>query len=88
VSSYSGEREREGASATVAGFLASAALFVCLIGVVYRPVRLIPAAIVVALIALGMGGRHQRLAVIALAVGVVAWIVGMTIAVAVEHPLY
>jgi len=88
VSSYSNERQREGASATVAGFLASAALFVSLIGVVYRPVRLIPAAVVVALIALGMGGRHQRLAAIALAVCVVAWIVGMTIAVAVEHPLY
>jgi hypothetical protein len=86
VSSYPGERER--ASASVAGFLAAAALFVSLIGVVYRPVRLIPAAVIVALIALGMGGRHQRLAAFALAVAVVAWIVGMTIAVAVDHPLY
>ena len=88
MSSYPGERERQGASATVAGFLASAALFVSLIGIVYRPVRLIPAAVIVALIALGMGGRHQRLAALALAVAVVAWVVGMTVAVAVGHPLY
>jgi hypothetical protein len=85
VSSYS---EREPASSAVAGFLAAIALFISVIGVVYRPVRLIPFAVVVALIALGMGGRHQRLAAFALAVAVVAWVVGMTVAVAVNHPLY
>jgi hypothetical protein len=82
------EREREGAAASIAGFLAAAALFVSLIGIAYKPVRLVPAAVVVALIALGMGGRHQRLAAFALAAAVVAWVVGMTVAVATDRPLY
>jgi hypothetical protein len=75
-------------SETVAGFLASAALFVSLIGTVYRPVRVIPAATIVALIAVAMGGRHQRLAAFAVAVCAIAWVVGMTIAVTTSNPLY
>lgn len=80
--------ERSRPSETVAGFLASLALFVSLIGVVYRPVRLIPGAVIVALVAIGMGGRHQRLAAFAVAVTAIAWVVGMTIAVATGRPLY
>jgi hypothetical protein len=80
--------ERARPSESVAGFLAAVALFVSLIGVVYRPVRLIPGAVIVALIAVGMGGRHQRLAAFALAVTAIAWVVGMTIAVATSNPLY
>jgi hypothetical protein len=73
---------------TVAGFLAALALFVSLIGVVYRPVRVIPAAVVVALVALGIGGRHQRLAAFALAVTAVAWVVGMTVAATTGNDLW
>jgi hypothetical protein len=80
--------ERARPSESVAGFLAAVALFVSLIGVVYRPVRLIPGAVIVALIAVGMGGRHQRLAAFALAVTAIAWVVGMTIAVATSNPLF
>jgi hypothetical protein len=80
--------ERSRPSEAVAGFLASIALFVSLIGTVYRPVRLIPGAVIVALIAVGMGGRHQRLAAFALAVAAICWVVGMTIAVATGNPLY
>ena len=80
--------ERGRASESVAGFLASLALFVSLIGIAYRPVRLIPGAVIVGLIAIGMGGRHQRLAAFALAVTAIAWVVGMTIAVATGRPLY
>ena len=86
MSSY--PERREGASATIAGFLAAFAIFVSLIGVVYRPVRIIPAAVLVALIALGMGGRHQGLAIFAVAVTSVAWLVGMTVAIVVNHPLF
>jgi hypothetical protein len=86
VTSYS--EPREGASASIAGFLAATALFIALIGIVYRPVRIVPAATIVALIALGMGGRHRRLAVLALVVCGVAWLVGMTVAVTVNHPLF
>lgn len=80
--------DRPRPSESVAGFLAAVALFVSLIGIAYRPVRLIPAAVVVALVAVGMGGRHQRLAAVALAVAAVAWVVGMTIAVITSNPLY
>jgi hypothetical protein len=80
--------ERSRPSETVAGFLASLALFVSLIGIAYRPVRLIPGAVIVALVAMGMGGRHQRLAAFAVAVTAIAWVVGMTIAVATGRPLY
>jgi hypothetical protein len=86
VSSYPEER-REGASASIAGVLAAIAMFVSLIGIAYRPARVIPVAIIVALVALGMGGRHVRLAWFALAVCGIAWLVGMTIAVAVNHPI-
>ena len=79
---------REGSAATVAGFLASIAVFASLIGTVYRPARVIPVAIVVALIALGMGGRHQRLAILAVVVAAVAWVVGMTVAIAFNKPLF
>jgi hypothetical protein len=86
VSSVSEERGRP--ADAIAGFLAALALFVSLIGVAYRPVRVIPAAVIVALIAVGMGGRHQRLAAFAVAVAAVAWVVGMTIAVATSNPLW
>ena len=79
---------KDGAAATVAGLMASAAIFVSAIGLVYKPVRLIPAAMVVALIAVGIGGRHQRLASIAVAVAFVCWSAGMTIAIATEGDLF
>ena len=64
--------ERAGTAETISAFLATIVLFVCLIGIVYRPVRLIPAALVVGLIALAMSGRNARLPVLALTVGAVA----------------
>ena len=45
---------------TVAGFLAAASIFVSLAGVAYRPLRLVPFAILLALIAVGIGGRSER----------------------------
>jgi hypothetical protein len=72
----------------VAGFLASAALFAGLIAIVYKPVRIAPAALVVALIAAGIGGRHQRLAAAATAVVTLGWIAGMVICVITERPLF
>jgi hypothetical protein len=68
--------------------MAAAAIFVSLIGLAYKPVRLIPAALVVALVAAGMGGRHRALAAWAVAVAAVCWVVGMTIAIATGRALY
>jgi hypothetical protein len=75
-------------SDAIAGFLASVALFASLIGIAYRPVRLIPFALLLALIATAMGGRHQRLAAAALAVGAVCFVVGMALAVITNNPIF
>jgi uncharacterized membrane protein YGL010W len=73
---------------TVAGFLASAALFVSAIGVAYRPARLIPVSVVLVLVAARMTERYSRLVGWAVAIIVVCWILGMTVAVVTEKPLY
>jgi len=72
----------------IAGLLASLALFAGLIGVAYRPARVIPFAIVVALIATAMGGRHARLAATALFVCGLCFIVGLAVAVITNHPIF
>ena len=79
---------RERPAETVAGFLAAASVAVSLIGLAYRPVRTIPIAVLVALVAVAMGGRHQRLATFAALLGAIAFALGMTIAVATERPLW
>ena len=73
---------------TVAGFLAAAAIAVAAVGIVYRPVRLVPVAVVLALVAAGMSARQQRLAAWAVGICAACWVVGMTVAIWVNHPLY
>ncbi len=72
----------------VAGLLASAALFLSLLGVAHKPVRLIPFAVLMAFVAARMTERHSRLAAFAVGAAVVCWTVGMSIAVITERPLY
>ena len=80
--------EQSSTAQTVAGFLAAASIFVSLTGVAYRPLRLIPLAIVLALIATAIGGRHLRLATIAVGVGAVCIVVGLAAAVITSNPLW
>ncbi len=80
--------DRTSAAETVAGFLAAASIFVSAVGIAYRPLRLIPLAIVMALIAAGIGGRALRLATWAVGIGAVAFAVGMAVAVITSHPLW
>jgi len=72
----------------IAGLLASLAIFISLISLAYRPGRLVPAALLMALLATAIGGRHQRLAALAIAVGAVCFVVGMALAVLTDNPLY
>jgi len=72
----------------IAGLLASLSIFASLIGLAYRPGRLVPAALVLALLATAMGGRHSRLAAFAIVVGAVCFVVGMALAVLTDNPLY
>ena len=72
----------------VAGFLATVAIFASAIGLVYRPVRVVLFAILIALVAAGMGGRHARLAAFAVGFATACWIAGTVIAVLAGKPLY
>jgi hypothetical protein len=72
----------------VGGFLATAAIFASALGLVYRPARLVPAAVLLALVASVMSPRNTRLALFAVVAGVVCWTVGMTIAIVTDNPIY
>ena len=73
---------------TVAGFLAAAAIFVSLAGVAYRPLRLIPFAILLSLVAAGIGGRSERLARYAVSISAACFAIGLAVAVIASHPLW
>ena len=73
---------------SVAGLLASLSIYFSLIGVAYRPARLIHAALLLALLAVAMGGRHNRLGALALGVGALCFVVGMAVAVITSNPIY
>jgi Co/Zn/Cd efflux system component len=72
----------------VAGFLATASIFVSALGLVERPARMLPVAVVLALVSARMTSRNTRLPGIAVAAAVVCWTLGMTIAIATQNPLY
>jgi hypothetical protein len=59
-----------------------------MVGLAYRPGRLIPFALVLALLATAIGGRHRRLAALAIAVGAMCFVVGMALAVLTDNPIY
>jgi hypothetical protein len=80
--------DRTSAGEAVAGLLASVSIFASLIGVAYRPGRLIPIALLVALLAIAIGGRHSRLAAFALAIGGICFVVGMAVAVITSNPVF
>lgn len=76
------------AADTVSGFLSTLSILASALSVAYRPVRILPFAIVLALVAARMSERNQRLAGWAIAAAVVCWTLGMTIAVVTENPLW
>jgi hypothetical protein len=80
--------DRTGPAETIAGFLAAAAIFVSVTGIMYRPLRLIPVAIVLALVAVGIGGRAARLATWAVAITAASFAVGLAAAVITSNPLW
>ncbi|MBA2568275.1 MAG: hypothetical protein H0V11_02905 [Actinobacteria bacterium] len=92
MSAYDEERvpvERTRPAEAVGGFLAAASMALSAVAMVYRPVRLVPFALVIAFVAVGLtSGRHARLAAFAVAVGALAWLVGMIVAVLTGKPLF
>jgi hypothetical protein len=80
---------RERPAEIVAGFLASASIFMSFVGLAYRPLRLIPLALLLAFVAAAMAsGRSVRLAAAAAGIGALCFAAGMAIAVLAEHPLF
>ena len=83
------EERRSSGAETAAGFLAAISLTASAIAIVYRPLRLAPFAILIALIAAGLAKeRHARLAAGAVIVASAAWLIGMAIAVLTSNPIY
>lgn len=81
---------RDGATRTeaVAEFLATFAIFGGLVSIVYYPGRLGVAALFVAIFAATLGGTHRRLVPVAVALTTLSWLVGMTLAIALERPIF
>ena len=83
--------EDEGNSPAVealAGLLAAGAIALAAVAVAYRPGRLAPVAIILALISAVMTPRWSRLGAVAVAVAGLAWLVGMTVAVITDNPIF
>ena len=87
--------QRSAVTDTIAGLLAVASIVLSGIGMGFglllqldaRPARVVPVAILLALIAARMSARHQTLALRAALFGGVAWVVGMTVAVITDGAL-
>ena len=73
---------------SVAGFLCAFSLAVAGIATVRTPALLAPVAILLALVAARMSETHRRLAAWAVGLATAAFVVGMTVAVLTDAPLY
>jgi Domain of unknown function (DUF4383) len=82
------ERSQGRPTETLGGFLAAVSIFASAVGVAYRPLRLVPLAILLALLATAIGGRSGRLAFFAVYVGAACFVLGMAFAVITSHPLW
>jgi hypothetical protein len=93
------ESRREGLD-TLVGLMSAVAIFLAVLGATdlntsingthlqMRPVRIGVAAVVLALVAAGIGGRHKRLAAAAVAIAGFGWLVGMIVGVVTQRPLF
>jgi hypothetical protein len=72
----------------VAGFLSVISMVASLLAIFYDPLRVIPFAVLIALVAVGMSPRGARLPLLAVGVSAVCFIVGMTVAVTTNNPIY
>ena len=85
TSSY---RDRTPPSEAVAGLLASIAVFAGALELAYRPFRLAPAALLLAIIATVMSREQPKVIPLAYAVIGICFIVGATLQILTHHPLF
>ena len=81
-------RDRYPASEAIAGFLAVCAIFLGALELFYRPFRLAPAALILALIATIMSRTQQRLVMLAFATIGICFVAGTALQVVTHHPLF
>jgi hypothetical protein len=80
--------ERHDVRDSVAGFLAAVSIFASCFALAYRPIRIIPFALILAFIATGIGGRHRGLATFAVFFAAACFVAAMVIAVVTARPLF
>ncbi len=100
MSAYPETESGRGGLDTLAGLMSATAIFLGILGATnlnlsingthleMRPVRIGVAAVALALIAAGIGGRHRRLAGVAVAIAGACWVLGMAIAVITQRPVF
>lgn len=88
VDAGTGTSDRWSVVDTMAGLLATLSIFASALGLIWRPVRIIPFAVLLALVAGRMSARQERLATAAVAASVLCWTAGLTIAVVTKNPLF
>ena len=84
----SSTRDRTPPSEAVAGLLATIAIFLGGLELLYRPFRLAPAALLLAIVATVMSREQPRLIPVAYAMIGICFIVGATLQILTHHPLY
>ena len=82
------EQTRDRPGEVVAGLLATLSIFGSCVALVQHPVRITAFTIVIALVAAGIGGRHQRLAAFAVGFGGACFIVGTFLAIVTSKPIF
>lgn len=84
----SAEDTRTAPSELVSGFLAVISLAASVLAIFWDPIRVSPFAILLALVSTAMAPRDARLPLIAVVVSALAFVVGATLAVTTNNPLY
>jgi len=77
-----------GSAELIAGFLAVVSIAGSVLALFWDPLRVSPFAVLLALIATGMAPRASRLPLLAVGIGALCFVGGMTIAVTTNNPLY
>jgi hypothetical protein len=81
-------RDSYSAAEAVAGLCATLAIFLGVLELFYRPFRLAPVAVVLAILATAMSKRQSSLVPVAWASIGIGFIVGATLQILTHHPLY
>lgn len=89
MSTYEQQGQGRSSSDTIAGFLSAMAIFICIIGLAWHPLRLILPGILIAMVGAGMAGpRSRRLSFVAVLITAACFFFGMLIAVVAQRPLW